>query len=68
MEFDINVLCLTETQMMESDHDLIKAEFPNAYSMLQIPINSCGGRVTVIYHRSFPMLRTLFLNGYHPLN
>ena len=53
MEFDIDVLCLTETWLMESDHDLVKAELPNSYSMVQIPRDSHGGGVAVIYRRSF---------------
>ena len=53
MEFDIDVLCLTETWLMESDHDLVKAELPNSYSMVQVPRDSHGGGVAVIYRRSF---------------
>ena len=65
MEFDIDVLCLTETWLMESDHDLVKAELPNSYSMVQVPRDSHGGGYTVDL---FPMLRSRLLIAYHPLN
>ena len=61
MEFENDVLCLTETWLMELAHDLVKVELPDSLSMVKIPRDSNGGGVAVKYHRSFSNVKVSIL-------
>ena len=55
-EFGIDILCLTETWLLESDTGVVTAALPDCYSMLHVPRSgrgSRGGGVALIYHKSF---------------
>ena len=55
-EFGIDILCLTETWLLESDTGVVTAALPDCYSMLHVPRSgrgSRGGGVALIYCRSF---------------
>lgn len=55
-EFGIDILCLTETWLLESDTSVVTAALPDCYSMLHVPRSgggSRGGGVAVIYRKSF---------------
>ena len=51
-ESELDVLCITETWLFESDVDIIRASLPKTHAMLQVPRSSTGqrgGGVAVIY-------------------
>ena len=55
-EFGIDILCLTETWLLESDTGVVAAALPDCYSMLHVPRSgggSRGGGVALIYRKSF---------------
>ena len=52
IEFGIDILCLTETWLLESDTGVVTAALPDCYSMLHVPRSgrgSRGGGVALIY-------------------
>ena len=49
-EFDLDFLCLTETWLLQSDIDIIKAALPMTYSLLHVPrLSGRGGGIALIY-------------------
>ena len=53
-EFNLDVLCLTETWLYESDLSVIRSALPKSYTIISIPrpmIDRPGGGVTIIYSR-----------------
>ena len=55
IEFGIDILCLTETWLFESDTGVVAAALPDCYSMLHVPRSgegSRGGGVALIYRKS----------------
>ena len=52
-EHDLDIFCITETWLLESDTDVVKAALPRSFTMLQIPRpdDGRGGGVAIIYKR-----------------
>ena len=59
-EFGIDILCLTETWLLESDTNVIVAGLPDCYSVLHVPRSggdSRGGGVAVIHRKSVSIVQ-----------
>ena len=52
-EFDLDILCLTETWLFPSDIDIVRAALPKSHSIAHVPRTTTtgapGGGVTLIY-------------------
>ena len=62
IEFGIDIMCLTETWLVESDTNVVIAALPDCYSMLHVPrsgMGSRGGGVALIYRKSFSTVQTV---------
>ena len=53
-EFKLDVLCITETWLFETDTAVIQAALPRTYTLLHVPrsTGSSGGGVAVICHKA----------------
>lgn len=65
-EFGFDILCLTETWLLESDFCIVKAALPKTHSVLHIPRSSpthvVGGGVAVVYSLSLSNIRCVPLD------
>ena len=64
-EHELDVLCITETWLFESDVDIIRASLPTTHAILQVPRSSMGqrgGGVAVVYSVSFLDIRLVNSN------
>lgn len=54
VQFDLDILCLTETWMLDSDISVVSSALPGSYSIISVPRpGACqGGGVAVIYSRA----------------
>ena len=50
-ELSLDILCLTETWLLESDLNVIKAALPRTYSIMSAPRphDQSGGGVAIVY-------------------
>ena len=53
-ELSLNILCLTETWLLESDLNIIHAALPKTHSIISVPRlrNQSGGGVAIVYSKS----------------
>jgi len=59
-EFSLDILCLTETWLIESDMNIIMAALPKSYSILHVPRKQgTGGGVALVYSRAFSSIRQI---------
>ena len=58
-EHDLDMFCITETWLLESDTDVVKAALPRSFTMLQIPRpdDGRGGGVAIIYKRGLSSVK-----------
>ena len=64
-EHELDILCITETWLVESDVDIIRASLPKTHAILQVPRSSTGqrgGGVAVVYSVSFLDIRSVNSN------
>ena len=49
-EFNLDVLCLTETWLLPTDIDVVRAALPRPFSIVHVPrVSATGGGVAVIH-------------------
>ena len=62
-EFNLDMLCLTETWLLESDADVVEAALPRTHELLQIPrppgLGCRGGGVALVYSRALTGIRLI---------
>ena len=62
-EFHLDLLCITETWLLESDANIIKAALPKTHSLLHVPrplrVGDRGGGVAVIYSLALSSTRII---------
>ena len=63
-EFNLDVLCLTETWLLRSDTNIIEASLPKTHSLLHVPrpqeFGDHGGGVAIIYSLAMSNIRQVF--------
>ena len=61
-EHNLDILCLTETWLFDSDMDIVKAALHDNYDIFHIsrPDNGRGGGVAVIYKRGLSSVKLVF--------
>ena len=60
-EFQLDVMCITETWLFETDIGIVEAALPKTHSLLHVPrsawVNGRGGGVAVIYSQALSNIR-----------
>ena len=67
LEFELDILCLTETWLYPSDIDIVRAALPKSYSIVHVPRASVagthGGGVALIYNKAISSMRHVATNS-----
>lgn len=63
-ELNLDILCLTETWLLESDINVIRAALPETYAILSVsrPHDQSGGGVATVYSKSLANVSQKVLN------
>ena len=67
LEFELDILCLTETWLYPSDIDIVRAALPKSYSIAHVPrtsvVGTHGGGVTLIYTKAISRMKHVTRNS-----
>ena len=67
LEFELDILCLTETWLYPSDIDIVRAALPKSFSIAHVPrasaVGTQGGGVALIYTKAISSMRHVTRNS-----